>query len=231
VTSPGVDVDLAEYDRLRQEVDNRTQIANGLVGLELTALGVGLASAGSLPEVIIGLAVVSAFLWMLWVDHAGQIWKIAAYTGIDLGSRLRRTHPDALGWERFLRRLDRGGDEARRVLRLPAGARALAMPKTTNVGLYISLIFGGSPLVLLAVSLISLFDDDMDGVGRGVRVAAITGALVVWVLALRAFRQFRRLAATIDAAIESSMETGIEVSAAVVSALPAAAEAPRDADA
>jgi hypothetical protein len=174
---------------------------------------------------------VSAFLWMLWVDHAGQIWKIAAYTGIDLGSRLRRTHPDALGWERFLRRLDRGGDEARRVLRLPAGARALAMPKTTNVGLYISLIFGGSPLVLLAVSLISLFDDDMDGVGRGVRVAAITGALVVWVLALRAFRQFRRLAATIDAAIESSMETGIEVSAAVVSALPAAAEAPRDADA
>lgn len=231
MTSPGVDVDLAEYDRLRQEVDNRTQIANGLVGLELTALGVGLASAGSLPEVIIGLAVVSAFLWMLWVDHAGQIWKIAAYTGIDLGSRLRRSHPDALGWERFLRRLDRGGDEARRVLGLPAGARALAMPKTSNVGLYISLIFGGSPLVLLAVSLISLFDDDMDGVGRGVRVAAIAGALVVWVLALRAFRQFRRLAATIDAAIESSLETGIEGSAAAVSALPAGAEAPRNADA
>jgi hypothetical protein len=209
VTSSGssaLEVDLAEYDRLRQEVDNRTQIAFGLVGIELTALGVGLASAGTLPEVIIGLAVVSAFLWMLWVDQAGQIWKIAAYTGIDLASRLRRSHPDALGWERFLRRLDRGGDEARRVLRLPVGARALAMPKTSNVGLYISLIFGGSPLVLLGVSLISLFDEDMDGAGRGVRIAGIAGALVVWVLALRAFQQFRRFAATIDAAIESCFE-------------------------
>ena len=204
--SSGLEVDLAEYDRLRQEVDNRTQIAFGLVGIELTALGVGLASAGTLPEVIIGLAVVSAFLWMLWVDQAGQIWKIAAYTGIDLASRLRRSHPDALGWERFLRRLDRGGDEARRVLRVPVGARALAMPKTSNVGLYISLLFGGSPLVLLGISLISLFDEDMDGAGRGVRIAAIAGALVVWALALRAFRQFRRLAATIDAAIESSLE-------------------------
>jgi hypothetical protein len=211
VTAPGssgLEIDLAEYDRLRQEVDNRTQIAFGLVGIELTALGVGLASAGALPEVIIGLAVVSAFLWMLWVDQAGQIWKIAAYTGIDLASRLRRSHPDALGWERFLRRLDRGGDEARWVLRLPVEAKALAMPKTSNVGLYISLIFGGSPLVLLGVSLISLFDEDMDGAGRGVRIAAIAGALVVWVLALRAFRQFRRLAATIDAAIERCFEAG-----------------------
>jgi hypothetical protein len=209
VTAPGssgLEIDLAEYDRLRQEVDNRTQIAFGLVGIELTALGVGLASAGALPEVIIGLAVVSAFLWMLWVDQAGQIWKIAAYTGIDLASRLRRSHPDALGWERFLRRLDRGGDEARWVLRLPVEAKTLAMPKTSNVGLYISLIFGGSPLVLLGVSLISLFDEDMDGAGRGVRIAAIAGALVVWVLALRAFRQFRRLAATIDAAIERCVE-------------------------
>jgi hypothetical protein len=36
----------------------------------------------------------------------------------------------------------------------------------------------------------------------------------VWVLALRAFQQFRRLAATIDAAIERRFESSIEGSAA-----------------
>jgi len=206
VTSPAPDVDLAEFDRLRQEVDNRTQIANGLVGLELTALGVGLASATSFPDIIIGLAVVSAFLWMLWVDHAGQIWKLAAYMSIDLAHRLREGRPGALGWEPFLRQLDKGGDNARRALRLPSDPGSLVMPKTSNIGLYISLIFGGSPLVLLAVSVVSLFDD-MDGVDRGVRTLAIVGAVVAWLLALRAFRQFRMLAAIIDRAIEHASDT------------------------
>jgi hypothetical protein len=129
VTSPGVDADLVEYDRLRQEVDNRTQIAYGLVGLDLTALGLGLAASGSLPEVIIGLAVVSAFLWMLWVNNVGQVWKIAAYTEIALGPRVRQSHPDALGWEWFLRQLDRGGEDARGVLGLKTSGRAGAMSK------------------------------------------------------------------------------------------------------
>jgi hypothetical protein len=204
--SSTTDIDLVEFDRLRQEVDNRTQIANGLVGLELTALGVGLASAGSFPDVIVGLAVVSAFLWMLWVDHAGQIWKIAAYTGIDLAARVRKEHPDAMGWEPFLRQLDKGGNDARRVLRLPPGAGSLAMPKTSNVGLYISLIFGGSPLVLLAISVTSLFDD-MDGIVRAGRIVAILGAFIVWVLAVRAFRQFRILAGIIDGAIEQTIHS------------------------
>jgi hypothetical protein len=196
-------VDLVEFDRLRQEIDNRTQIANGLVGLQLTALGAGFTVFHAYPDVVIGLAVVSAFLWLLWIDHAGQIWKIAAYLSIDMAHRLRASSPGALGWESFYRRLDLGGADARAVLRLPSNGSDLVLPRTSNISLYISFVFGGTPVVLLAFAVVSQFDH-MVGSARVVRLGAICIAVVVTVVALRAYLQFRRLTATIDAAIRAS---------------------------
>jgi hypothetical protein len=74
--------------------------------------------------------------------------------------------------------------------------------------------------VLLAVSLVSLFDHNLDGGDRGVRGAAITGALVVWFLALHAFLQYRGLREIINRAIENSMTTGVEGGAAVSESSP-----------
>ena len=82
------DVDLAEFQKLRDEIMARTQLVNTLVGVELAALGVGISSFTSIPDVLIGLAAVSSFLWLLWLDHAEQVQKIAAYIALRLRPRL-----------------------------------------------------------------------------------------------------------------------------------------------
>jgi hypothetical protein len=197
-------VDLAEYERLRGEIDNRTQIANGLFALELTALAAGLASFDAFPDVAIGIAVASTCLWMLWTDQEVQVWKIAAYLEIELAPRLREVNPGALGWERFLRRLDKGGDDARQALRLSRPTRMVSsFPHTRKVGFYASLLFGGAPLILLLISTSTLFED-MSGTARTTRVLILLGSLIAWIAAVYVYRQSRIFESIIDSAIAAS---------------------------
>lgn len=207
VTANGHEVDLAEYERLRGEIDNRAQIANGLVALELTALAAGLASFDAFPDVVIGIAVASTCLWMLWMDQETQVWKIAAYLEIELAPRLREVNPGALGWELFLRRLDKGGDDALQALRLSRSTRMVSsFPSTRKVGFYASLLFGGAPLALLLISISVLFED-MSATARTTRVLMLIGSLLAWVAAMYVYRQSRTLSSIIDFAIDANAST------------------------
>jgi hypothetical protein len=181
------DPDLAEYDHLRGEIDNRTTLAYGLIALQLAALGAGLSAADKLPEILLGLAMVSSFLWVFWMDHTGQIFKIAAYIALRLAPRLRGATPDALGWERFFRDLDAGA-----VPEWTNLARGRFPVHTTgSVHLYTGALFGVPPPAFLVAYLVSGVHGS--GGGEALRWAGVAAALVLWIATILRFRVYLRM--------------------------------------
>ncbi|MGH3112228.1 MAG: hypothetical protein ACRDOP_02035, partial [Gaiellaceae bacterium] len=166
------DVDLAEFQKLRDEIMARTQLVNTLVGVELAALGAGISSFTTVPDVLIGLAAVSSFLWLLWLDHAEQVQKIAAYIALRLRPRLAVGTDQVLRWETYMRQLDR---EPR-------------MPHTQAVSNYIAGLFAGVPVVLLSIYGLVVSDRFADGslaqIGRFVGLAI---AVALWLVTLRQY--------------------------------------------
>jgi hypothetical protein len=204
------ETDLKEFDRLREEMDNRTELSNQLVSYELAALGAGLAVFDKFPDVLLGLAAISSFLWLLWIDHTSQIYKAAAYITLHLAVRLRVTAPGALGWERFLRDLDSGGPRAVQALygKLPEGKPhpQLRPPQTLSVGNYITILFGGSVPVLIAIYAAVEFSSYSAGItpSHVVRILAAISTLALWGYAIWQRQIFNRLVDAIRIAILST---------------------------
>lgn len=197
-------VHLAEFDRLREEIDNRTQLSTNLVIAELTAFGAGISFFDKVPDVLVGLALVSSYLWLLWLDHTEQIYKIAAYIGCRLAPRMRAGE-EALGWEHFLRVLDAGGVAATEALfGVSAERREVEVQPTRNVGRYIMLLFGVSPPALLLLYLLPFERGPAGMLEETLRFAAVLLALALWAYACRQYRRFRRTITTIDDALRRS---------------------------
>jgi hypothetical protein len=185
------DVDLAEFQKLRDEIMARTQLVNTLVGVELAAVGTGISSFTSIPDVLIGLAAVSSFLWLLWLDHAEQVQKIAAYIALRLRPRLTVGSDQVLRWETYMRQLD----------------REPKMPHTQAVSNYIAGLFAGGPLVLLTIYGLVVSDRFEDGSFPQVaRFVGLGVAVLLWVVTLRQYRVFRGVVATIERAIVEARE-------------------------
>lgn len=181
------EVYLAEYEALRSEILSRTQIGNGLVTLEIAALGAGLSTFSTFPEVLAGLAAVSSVLWLLWIDQASQVWKIAYYIAQHLAPELQKAAPGALGWERFLRQFDQGGRAGRAV--------------TANINLYMTLVFGGvSPLLLAGFAVNTKSWDGSEG---AFRVVALVAGSALWLFAAWVYRDFGKAIANLDRTIAS----------------------------
>src|SRR5262249_14367241 len=147
------DIDLLEYERLRCEIDSRTQLAFGLVTLNITALGLGFSVIATFPDVVFGLAIISCILWMLYIDHSAQVQKIAAYIGLKLAPRLRATNSESLGWEAFMRTLDAGGEATREALGLPRGAQ-VSVYRSAAIRQAMNTLFGGAAPLLIALGAI-----------------------------------------------------------------------------
>jgi hypothetical protein len=180
------DVDLAEFQKLRDEIMARTQLVNTLVGVELAALGAGISSFTTVPDALIGLAAVSSFLWLLWLDHAEQVQKIAAYIALRLRPRLAVGTDQVLRWETYMRQLDR---EPR-------------MPHTQAVSNYIAGLFAGGPVVLLTIYGLVVSDRFEDGsFSQVARFVGLGIAVLLWLVTLRQYRVFRGVVATIERAI------------------------------
>jgi hypothetical protein len=176
------DVHVAEYEALRSEILSRTQMGNGLVTLEIAALGAGLSTFSTLPEVLVGLAAVSSVLWLLWIDQASQVWKIAFYIAERLAPELQKRVPGALGWEQFLRQFDQGGDAGKAV--------------TTNINLYMTLVFGGAPPLLLVGYAAN--SGSLSGSEGAFRILALLAGTGLWLFAARVYRDFRRAIRNLD---------------------------------
>ncbi|MGH3030524.1 MAG: hypothetical protein ACRDNE_07110 [Gaiellaceae bacterium] len=188
------DVDLAEFQKLRDEIMARTQLVNTLVGVELAALGAGISAFTRVPDVLVGLAAVSSFLWLLWLDHAEQVQKIAAYIALRLRPRLAVGAKQVLRWETYMRQLD---GEPR-------------MPHTQAVSNYIAGLFAGGPVVLLTIYGLVVSDRFEDGSFPQIaRFVGLGIAFLLWLVTLRQYRVFREVVATIEKAIEEARRDAV----------------------
>lgn len=170
-----ISIYLSEYESLRREIEMRATLSSSLVALELSALGIGLVAAKGLIDLYAGLAFLSAILWLFWLDHTEQIWKLATYISIQLRPVLVDAAPNALRWEQFLRDLD-----ARRVVR-----------STKNAAFYITLLFASMPPLLGVVFFAAAIHESnsLDLIMAG-RLTAFIGVFAFWVYALMQFRSF-----------------------------------------
>ena len=179
-----LDIDIVEFERLREEIDNRTQISNNLIVAYITALGAGFAFFDKVGEdLFLGLAAVSIFLWLMWIDHTAQIYKIGSYIGRKLAKRLVHIHPQGFGWEKYLRVIDPGGPEAtREVYGRETEDRELPAMGTRNISSYIMLLFGvPAPLLITmyALHLLSKHGESYRAFIGGLLTASSSGSLDV----------------------------------------------------
>src|SRR3954451_20806531 len=201
---PGLTIDLAEFDKLRQEIDNRTTLGSNVVALELTAVGASVAVADSVPDALLGLAAITCCLWLLWLDHAVQVYKVASYIGVHLAPQLTKAAGrPVLGWETYLRALDAGGQRARLAL-FPAGAPGDVgdnpVTETRSGASYVTLLFGGIPLVTTGV-YVAVVIDRYESTAELVRFAGVAVVAALWIASFVRYREFRASSGHIVAAL------------------------------
>ncbi|AGZ43842.1 hypothetical protein [Actinoplanes friuliensis] len=199
-----IDVHLKEYEQLRHELVHRIGLAYALITLNLTVLGAGLTVLQRLPAVGVGLAIASSSLWLFFIDHASQVYKIAAYIALRIGPAVRTVAPEAFRWEEFVRELDAGGSRASRVL-YPGQSGPAPQNWIVSGGpsRYLAALFGGSPPILLIAFIVS---SGFDGSAAEVvlRFVVLLAGLGIWAIALTRYRAFRRTVSAINEAISAS---------------------------
>lgn len=199
------DVDVAEVQCLRQEITTRITLLHALVALELAALGAGLTLGGASAYVLAGLAAISSFMWLLWMDQSLWTYKTAAYLAIEVAPRLtRQVSCPVLGWETFLRRIDRPGVVAERAL-YPGGAggRPGLVRSGLRADLYAPFLFGGTPPLLLTLYALS------HHAGPGAVWAGCLTAGLMWLYAISRFTDFMHNVKVLNNAItEAASQCG-----------------------
>lgn len=200
VLSPGSpEAYLREYQSLRSEIDSRTAVLPTLLTIELAALGAGLSVFDKFPDVTLALAVVSTFLWLVWLDQANQVRKIAAYIGVELAPKIRELAPGALRWEAFLRELEKGGKSATDLLGLPSAGDRAESWSPGDVAAVTTALFGWTTPTLVIAFGVSVFRTWEASDGFRVGFAVIVVAL--WLVAVAFHYRVRRSAALITNAI------------------------------
>jgi hypothetical protein len=195
-------VHLCEYEQLRNEINNRTQLSAGLVALQLAALGAGLSILDKLPDIVVALAAISSFLWLLWIDHTSQIYKIAAYIGLRLAPRLREGDEELLNWEHFMRNIDQNGQKAEEALFGCSSSHNVKMLRTEVIGRFISMLFGASPPLLIIGFVIAKHSELSDwNAILSLRGMILVLATMAWVYAYSQYTLFVKMRRTIDQAL------------------------------
>jgi hypothetical protein len=193
---------LSEYDSLRSEINNRTTLAYTLISLELAAVGAGLSVITKLPDVLLGLAAASCFLWLFWVDHAGAVYKLASYIALELAPKLSTGAGEpVLAWEHFLRRINKNRETARAALYGPdATDQPAYIQSTTAADRYTMLLFGGSPPIFIVGYLVTILEREHHRSTVVIWLSAAAVALL-WLFALWRFLGFRRMVENLGTAI------------------------------
>jgi hypothetical protein len=194
-----VELDAAEIQSLRQEITTRIGLMQAIVAVELAALGTGLTILHDYAHVLAGLAAISSFLWLLWLDQSLSTYKIAAYLAIEVAPRMQQiTARRTLGWEAFLRRVESGGQESVHALYQGALPPSGGIVRSVRADWYVPLLFGASPPILLTlyVRASSNIESSLLLIG----LASLIGGLF-WLFAISRFIDFVRNAKVIDKAI------------------------------
>jgi hypothetical protein len=189
------------------------------VTIEFATLGTGFSVFDRLPDVLFGLGVLSAFLWLFWLDHVSQIHKIALYIGARIAPRLRQYgSPGLLGWEQFLREIDSG--------KIPQ-FKSSRFLSTRNIFNYIALLFGGTPIamIVLAIASFTKFDEvakclpycppslivmGASEYSKILRLAMVVIVSIIWLVAVSDFVRFRRGWKAIQEAFIAGMDEKVQ---------------------
>lgn len=177
-----VTVHVAEYQALREEVNNRQTISNALIAADLTAFGVGVSASRESLAVLTALSVVSSLLWLFWLVQTLQIYRIAAYVALVLRPRLELLcQGELLGWESYVRNLTHSRETVAQALF--GGPRGKSTPRISrnNDGIYVSMLLGGAAPVVLALIAISAYHAKTDAKAWTLAIAA---SLLLWLYAL-----------------------------------------------
>jgi hypothetical protein len=177
-----VPVHVAEYQALRQEVNNRQTISNALIAADLTAFGVGVSATHQYTGVVVALAVVSSLIWLFWLMQTMQIYRIAAYVALELRPRLvSLCRSDLLGWESYVRRLTQDRNTAAMALFNRPYEKGMKRIARNVDGVYVSMLLGGAtPLILAAIALADYHQKGSELLWR----IAFVSSLLLWAYAL-----------------------------------------------
>jgi len=206
------DVDLAEFARCRDEIDNRTEISEKLVLGQLTVWGLGISALDKYPDVLLGLSTVTSFIWIFWLAHTQQISKLACYIACHLAPRLRE-HSDkerVLGWEEYSRIMKGAG-----AYNLPyppkrSTAGDVSGAEPLNVARCILWLFAGATPVFLSMYWIIAVKKgliatlrlpvllDLSNLISDARVLMMVISLVIWFIAIGQYRLIHQIWKAID---------------------------------
>jgi hypothetical protein len=129
------------------------------------------------------------------------VFKVGTYIAVVLSPRLGSHNVEALGWERFRRLLDSGESPAAKLLGEPPRTKGKQIPRerTRQVAIYTMLLFGGCPLVLMALYPILLLEGRAGHVP--LRLTGLVLAFCLWVFASVKYWRFERSVNILDRAI------------------------------
>ena len=219
------DVDLREFQRLRTEIDNRTTISEAIVLGHITALGTGLSLLGTVPDVLLALSYVSSLLWLSWLAHTHQIYKLSGYIATELASKLP-SRPDrpALYWEGYSRLIDWLGRDA---YELTSQHRCVEFRKLddtkfrlgTKISRFIALLFGAPPFILLVIYILFMHTcpgtfltgrsqnecNQLSNLFFGARICLVIGSALVWFAAIYRYYGLLKTQIAIDKIVMAKM--------------------------
>jgi hypothetical protein len=158
------EVRLAEFSALRDEIQRRATIQQGLLGLNATVVAgvLGLAISSHEWAALLVIPIVSSTFGLLWVDNATMIAKLGTYI-----LKLWVWEPS---WEAHLRAIDRPSDRSRGLVEFwvpiagafagpPIAALIAAAFKVSDAALLLPL--AGFGLGLTGLCLFSLWKSRM----------------------------------------------------------------------
>jgi hypothetical protein len=193
-------VDLEEFRQLRAEINNRTTLGNQIFSYTVLAIGAGLAVFDKMPDILLGLSLLSCWFWLLWLDHTGQVFKIAPYIALKLRPRLQFENETTLGWEYFIRKLDSDGFDAQ------DGTSNFSIPKTGATIGYAAILFAGTAPVLMTIYWFVQMQSSTHDLFYDIRIWGMVGVAAVWLFAVFRARTLINMITTINAAILAAGE-------------------------
>lgn len=216
---PG-DVDLMEFQRLRSEIDNRTTISESIIIAHITALATGLSLLEKVPDVLLALSYVSSLLWLSWLAHTRQIYKLSGYIAIVLAPRLPKLpEKRALYWEEYSRMVDRVGTRAFGLSYPHLLKEAIATIATAahyqNISWFIGMFFMCGPLLLFIYVIVILgkqcgIDDLILEPVNYLRLMLMGGSLYLWCVARKRYKETDAVRKAIeDAVLKNAFESSI----------------------
>ena len=193
-----------KIQHVRAEINNRTDYSEKIVLAEITALGLAVSWPEKAGDALLGLSAVSSLLWLFWLAHSHQIYKLASYLACELAPRLcQHSGEQVPDWEEYSRIMDRAGPEAYKSS-YPPPYSSVTKPALWNAAGFVLWLFAGATPALLVVYVFVAWNKKFMTFHAGnisldlTRIAMGILSLAIWVFAISQYRRVAGIRKAID---------------------------------